>query len=197
MIWLYLTILAILAILALIILSPLRLIIKYKGSLKIKLKILCFSFNIYSETSSKKEKSSKIQNKREDKKKDGFVSNLIKEKGVIGSLKLFSKILKLSEDMLKKVSKGVSVNKMKVHLIIGATDAASAAIKYGQASAILYPTAAFITSWIQPKEYSVNITSDFLIEKISMDLELDISARVFYILYMLLIFSEKYSKLVN
>lgn len=193
MIWLYL-ILAILILLVILILSPLHVVIKYKDSerFKIKVKTLCFSFNLYSKSSHKNNKKNK---EKVSQKGSGFVSHNVKKRGFIDSLKFFSKILNLSGEILKKAIKGITLNKIKIIVNVGASDAASAAIKYGQVSALLYPSLAFITSLTKPKEYILNINPDFLSENISADLEFDISARTFYILFIFLVFAKKYSEL--
>ncbi len=194
MIWLY-AVLFILILIIILILSPLHLIIRYRDGrgFKIKIKLLCFSFNLYSESS--RENSGSTEKKSKEKT-IGFIPDIFKKRGIIESFKLFSKILNFSGEILKKAIRGIVLNKMRINMRIGASDAASTAIKYGQASALLYPLAAFITSLSNPKEYSINIAPDFLKEKISVDLELDISARVFRILFIFLAFAKKYSELI-
>lgn len=198
MIWLYL-ILAIFILLILLILSPLHLILSYNENegFKIKIGMLGFSFSPYSKPAKKNSKEAASELKEEHKQKNsGLFSDIFEKRGIIGSLKLIRKILNISSEMLKKAIKGIHLNKLKINTSIGASDAASAAIKYGQVSALLYPTVAFITSLTQPDQYSVNVKPNFLSEKISMDLELDISARTFYIIFIFLIFAKKYSELI-
>lgn len=193
MIWLY-VILAILILIIALTLLPLHIVIKRKDDegFKIKIKVLCFNFNLYSESSQKEHK--KVEREHKEKRVK-FIPDVMKKRGVIDSLKLFSKILNLSGEMIKKFIKGITLNKMKISIDVGASNAASAAIKYGQVSALLYPSLGFITSLSKPKEYSVKIRPDFLKEKISMNLELDISTQIFYILFIFLIFAKKYSEL--
>jgi hypothetical protein len=160
---------------------------------KIRIKSLCFSFDLGSKSSGKKHKKSNGRNKG---KSTGFVSNIVKERGFIGSLRFFYKILILSGKIMKKAIEGIRLNKMKISIDVGASDAAAVAIEYGQVSALLYPSVAFITSLTKPKEYKVNVSPNFLSEKISMDTELDISARAFYIVFIFLMFAKKYSELM-
>ncbi len=183
MLWIYI-ILIILMICILILVTPISLIIKYENQLEIHLKIWGISFKLpFSRTN----KKSKAKNK---KKHTPSPKN-----NILSSFKLIIKVIKASLKSLKKISHKININNLKIILDVGSPDSATTAIRYGQASAVVYSLASLISSVSPPKKYEVTVRPDFLKEKIYTDAEISISSRVFNILSMFVIFAKHYREL--
>ena len=83
-----------------------------------------------------------IKNKNNKKSKSSnkkFKINSNNKFSLCKKLELLPKILLITKDTIKKIVKNISFKKFKVIVKIGLSDAANTAIKYGQASAFLYP----------------------------------------------------------
>ena len=100
-------------------------------------------------------------------------------------LELLSKILLITKDTIKKIAKNISFKKFKLIVKIGLSDAANTAIKYGQASAFLYPLLEIIKEIFNPKNFVVNVVPDFLNEKIEVDFECEFRGNIFNIIFVL------------
>ena len=97
----------------------------------------------------------------------------------------------ITKDTIKKIVKNISFKKFKLIVKIGLSDAANTAIKYGQASAFLYPLLEIIKEIFNPKNFVVNVVPDFLNEKIEVDFECEFSGNVFNIISLLIfVFNE-------
>ena len=101
-------------------------------------------------------------------------------------LELLPKILLITKDTIKKIVKNISFKKFKLIVKIGLSDAANTAIKYGQASAFLYPLLAIIKEVFSPQNFVVNVVPDFLNEKIEVDFECEFSGNIFDIISVLM-----------
>lgn len=177
--------------LALILFAPINLVIEYNEHLKIKIKFWGIPFPVYSGGKKKKitekiEKKPKKRSKKHSAKKDIMLS--IRKVGII---------LKSTQDSLRQVAKKIKINTLKLILYIGADDAAENAIRYGQASAIIYPAVSIINTLSKPEETIINIIPNFPSEKINADFKIDIKSSVFNILVLVIILFRNYKKINN
>ncbi len=179
MIWLC-AVLLILILVLLLIFLPVNLVVKYKENFDVKIKIFGFNFS-FPYKSGKIADSNDSSNDKGKNYQSGFKSivNLLKQKGLIGSVELFTKILSSSMDIFRQLMKKVDFKKFKLLVAVGAKNAMETSMRYGQVSAAVYPIASAINSVSTPKELVVDVYPNFLQEKIAVDFEIDVKASIF------------------
>ena len=183
MIFLYL-ILIIFLIITVMLFVPINVRISYGKKIVLDISIMSFKFNFSNFIKNKDNKKSKSSNKK-FKIKSNNKGSLWKK------LELLPKILLITKDTIKKIVKNISFKKFKLIVKIGLSDAANTAIKYGQASAFLYPMMSIVKEVFNPKNFIVDIMPNFLDEKINLDFECKFSGNVFNIISLLIfVFNE-------
>ncbi len=155
-------ILAFVVIILLLFFLPIRLTIEYDKSLKLNVKILFFKFSFdFSDDKYDSENYKPIKNNNHSGKSLNSVLNTIKKKGLINSLKLILGILKTSGDLSLEIFKKINVNNLTFLLKLGGKDAASVAIKYGQACFLIYSLFGYLISLKSPEVYKLKVVPDF------------------------------------
>ena len=190
MLWFCVVLLILLIILSLILFLPIRVVIKYPSETVFKLIIFGISVKIPKGKKSKDSKSSSNSEKSERK-----VFETFKKRGFVKSMKMLYNILSACSEALKKLMSEITVNKFKVLIKTGAHDSASAAIRYGQASAVFYPLLSLFNSVASPKEFFAEIRPDFSDNSLSANIELDFSSNIFRMLCVFFVVIKKYRKL--
>ncbi len=185
MAWLY-TLTVLFTILILILFAPINVIFEYNENSKIKIKFMGIPFPAFSNIS----KKNKSPNQATRKSKKRPTKDILKSIGNIGNL------LKVAKDSLVCVSKKISIDTLRLVLCIGAEDAAEAAIKYGQASAIVYPTLSIINALSKPKELFINIVPNFPNEKINIDFKIKLKSSIFNLVALAIILFKKYKEII-
>lgn len=190
MLWFCVVLLILLIILSLILFLPIRVVIKYPNETVFKLIIFGIPVKIPKGKKSKDSKSSSNSEKSERK-----VFETFKKRGFVKSMKMLYNILSACSEALKKLMSEITVNKFKVLIKTGAHDSASAAIRYGQASAVFYPLLSLFNSVASPKEFFAEIRPDFSDNGLSANIELDFSSNIFRMLCVFFVVIKKYRKL--
>lgn len=190
MLWFCVVLLILLIILSLILFLPIRVVIKYPSETVFKLIIFGIPVKIPKGKKSKDSKSSSNSEKSERK-----VFETFKKRGFVKSMKMLYNILSACSEALKKLMSEITVNKFKVLIKTGAHDSASAAIRYGQASAVFYPLLSLFNSVASPKEFFAEIRPDFSDNGLSANIELDFSSNIFRMLCVFFVVIKKYRKL--
>lgn len=190
MLWFCVVLLILLIILSLILFLPIRVVIKYPSEIVFKLIIFGIPVKIPKGKKSKDSKSSSNSEKSERK-----VFETFKKRGFVKSMKMLYNILSACSEALKKLMSEITVNKFKVLIKTGAHDSASAAIRYGQASAVFYPLLSLFNSVASPKEFFAEIRPDFSDNSLSANIELDFSSNIFRMLCVFFVVIKKYRKL--
>lgn len=181
MIFLYL-ILIIFLIIPVMLFVPINVRISYSKKIIFNINIMGIKINFsdfIKNKNNKKSKSSKSSNKK-------FKINSNNKFSLWKKLELLLKILLITKDTIKKIVKNISFKKFKLIVKIGLSDAANTAIKYGQASAFLYPLLEIIKEIFNPKNFVVNVVPDFLDEKVEVDFECEFSGNIFDIISVLM-----------
>ena len=129
---------------------------------------------------------SDIDNKKSKSSNKKFKINSNNKFSLCKKLELLPKILLITKDTIKKIVKNISFKKFKLIVKIGLSDAANTAIKYGQASAFLYPLLEIIKEVFNPQNFVVNVVPDFLDEKVEVDFECEFSGNIFDIISVLM-----------
>lgn len=183
MIFLYL-ILIIFLIITVMLFVPINVRISYSKKIIFNINIMGIKINFSDFIKNKNNKKSKSSNKK-------FKINSNNKFSLCEKLELLPKILLITKDTIKKIVKNISFKKFKLIVKIGLSDAANTAIKYGQASAFLYPLLEIIKEVFNPKNFVVNVVPDFLDEKIEVNFECEFSGNIFDIISLLIfVFNE-------
>lgn len=201
MLWIYILLFIILALMCLLILLlfiPINLIIKHDKDLDVKLKILFFKFNLY-DSDSTKTKKSHINKSVSSSQNISFRKsiNKIKKIGIINFLNLIVEAIKTFGKIISGILQKIDFNDIVFNLEIGSTDACSTAISYGQASAAITLIYNHLISLEVLKSYQISVNPNFLSEKISCKLKLDVSFRIFNIILVLIRNRKEISNLLN
>ena len=178
MIFLYL-ILIIFLIITVMLFVPINVRISYGKKIVLDISIMRFKFNF----------SNLIKNKDNTKSKSSNKTVKINSNNKFSlwkKLELLPKILLITKDTIKKIVKNISFKKFKLIVKIGLSDAANTAIKYGQASAFLYPLLEIIKEVFNPQNFVVNVVPDFLDETVEVDFECEFSGNIFDIISVLM-----------
>lgn len=184
MIFLYF-VLIILLIITFILFVPINVRISYGKKIVLDISIMRFKFNFSNFIKNKNNKKSKSSNKKFKINSNNKFS-LFNKKNILKKLELLSKILLITKDTIKKIVKNISFKKFKLIVKIGLSNAADTAIKYGQASAFLYPLLAIIKEVFNPQNFVVNVAPDFLDEKVEVDFECEFRGNIFNMISVLM-----------
>ncbi len=184
--------LAVVVFLIFLLFSPTHLIFSYEENLKIKMKILGIKIKIFEKNKSETgkhatEKKQKNQNPKKSEKKRSLTENL----------QMASRLLKTSKDALTEIFEKITIEDLTFKLKITGQDAAAVAVNYGHASTAVYCIFSIINSIKRPKEYEVLVTPDFLSQKSQIELNLDLSARLFYLMFVTLKYAKKINEMIK
>ena len=185
-------VLAMLAFFVLLLFSPTHLIFNYEEKLKIKMKVLGIKINIFEKDKSKAKrqtstKKQKDQNPKKDKEKRSLAENL----------KMVSKLLKTSKDALREIFEKITIEDLTFKLKVGGNQAFSVAVNYGHASAAVYSIFALVNSIKPPKDYEVLVSPDFSSEKSRINFNLELSGRLFYLIFVTLKYAKKINQIIK
>ena len=172
--------LAILAFLILILLLPVHVIISYNEKLKFFMKIFGIKFSI----KNKSKKKEKIK-KQPVKSKEITSSNDEKPKSLIDRIEYFLEFIKASKDFILNILSRIKIEDLTFKLSVGGSDAFETATHYGQASSAVYSAFSAICCAKKPENYEVSVSPDFMSEKSSLVMNLDIKLQPIYMIYFL------------
>lgn len=196
MLWIYIllfTLIALISLLILLLFVPINIVIEYDKHLDIKLKILFFKFNLYGSNMTKKTQINKSISNSQNISFRKSISK-IKKIGIIKFLNLIVEAIKVSGTIISEILQKIDFNDTVFNLEIGSNDACSTAISYGQASIAMTIIYEYLVSLNILKSYQISVNPNFLSEKISCKLKLDVS---FKIIHMILVFIRNQKELSN
>ena len=194
MIWLYIMLL-ILILLIIILFLPVNVVVKYPETPNVKILILGIKLNVFNNGKSNcdKLKNGSLKPKNSDNK----VFEAFKKRGFVKSFQMMYDILNACREVFAKLMEEIIVNKVKLIVKAGAPNAFSAAMRYGQASAVVYPFMSAVNCISSPKDFTVEVVPDFLGEKITSEFEINVSSNIFRILCVVFFAVKKYRELYN
>lgn len=129
-------------------LSPMDLIFKYDKKIECILKFGFLKINL-----------NKFESKLTNEKKSSKTEKKIKKSKI--NIKKNLKLAKLFKNIFMQIIKKIKIKELNLVLNIGQEDAYNTAIKYGQASSIIYPFFRFIISKKEIKKYKISINPNF------------------------------------
>ena len=165
-----------------ILLGSVNATVEYDLDLKIKLKILCFKFTIFDSSKNDNEPESKPEKTKNSKMKT--IAKKLKRKDALDSLKAASKMLRTSTEIMKEFLEIINIDDLVLKLWVGGSDAADAAIRYGQACSIVYSAVGYVSSVKPLKKYDVSIAPNFTSEKTNFKFRLSITVKILKVLKM-------------
>lgn len=172
-------ILAIIAFLTLLLLVPFHLIINYDGKLGIFMKIFGIKFSIKGKSKNKAKKKKPKEKKKISNQKSA------ESKSLIDRIHYFLNLMKASKELVLNILNKIEIEDLTFKLKVGGSDPFETATHYGQASGAVYSAFSAICCSKKPINYEVNVSPDFMSEKSSLVMNLDIKLRPIYMIYFL------------
>ena len=183
-------ILAILAFLILLLLLPVHLIVSYNEKLGIFMKIFGIKFSVKNKSKKKaKSKNQPVENKEIVSKNDE------NPKSLIDRIQNFVNFIKASKDFILNILSRTKIEDLTFKLSVGGSDAFETATRYGQASSAVYSAFSAICCAKKPKNYEVSVSPDFMSEKSSLVMNLDIKLQPIYMIYFLIKYVQEIKNL--
>jgi hypothetical protein len=159
---------------------------------------LFFHYRFPTEETPEKEvqKKKKEEKKKEKPDKKQSVRDIIKEKGFAGFLKFLSELASIAAGAARRLFSHFVLKELKIHVVLGAEDAAATAILYGTISGVVYPAASTLVSAFRCRHYDVRIAPNFNEEELSAQMRIDGSARLVFLVAAGLYALVRYVKMI-
>lgn len=155
-------ILVFLLLLTILLLLPINAVIEYSSGGYVLIKYLFFKFEIpLKDWQDKEEITIEKTSKKEKKSNEGFVKNLVKNKGVVEAVSIIIDSLKTLILAVLDFLGNVKVIDFKFSLTVGQGDAAETGIVYGACSAVCYTALAVLNAMFEIDQQKVDISADF------------------------------------
>ncbi|MCD7722474.1 MAG: hypothetical protein LUH82_00790 [Clostridiales bacterium] len=207
----FLIVLAIIIVIFALVLSiSATLTVIYDNKWTVKLKVLWFEFDIklaeilqkllFSDKKTKENKEKAKKKKKEksnqpaeekpavkkerqgDKEpKPNYFKKLWDEEGIVGIFNLISNVSQSASKAVKILIKGFHIYSLYVKIIVGAPDAALAAMQYGKICSYYYPVKGIITTNLTVDNYDEFIAPDFIAEENEYEFQLIASLSIYTI----------------
>ena len=164
-------VLVLLCLIALLLLLPINAIIESSSGGYVLIKYLFFKFQIpLKDWQNKEETITKKENKKEKKDNEGFLKNLVKNKGVVEAVSIIVDSLKTLILAVLEFLGNVKIYDFKFSLTVGQGDAAETGIVYGACSAVCYTALAALNAIFEIDEQKVDISANFEHEVLDVSL---------------------------
>lgn len=177
---------SIIAFFILILSIPLKVSFSYEDKIHLSVKYLFIKLNILptDPNKKKKEKPPKKETppkekpkkeKPEGEKKPNPIIEMVKANGYDGMMAVIRNLGRILGIYGGKLFKSIVFDEIDLYISVGTGDAASTAIKYGEACQKVYPVFGFICSNNIVKKYDLNVEPDFLANKTQGEFFIDMS----------------------
>lgn len=159
--------LAIIFLIFLLTLCPLYIKLSFKDSLSIKVKFLFFTFTLFPVKTKNNpddlESNSESQKEKHElpSDKQNKILTIIKEKGVVGFLKIIKELVKIVLKSTKKVYNKMHIDYVNLDLVIADEDAAKTALKYAQVTSFLGMATSALLDKVNIEKYNINVYPGF------------------------------------
>lgn len=170
----FIIILVLLCLITVLLLLPINAIIEYSSGGYVLIKYLFFKFQIPLKDWQNKEENITVNTNKKDKKEkednEGFLKNLVKNKGVVEAVSIVVDSLKTLVLAVLEFLGNVKIFDFKFSLTVGQGDAAETGIVYGACSAVCYTALAAINAIFEIDEQKIDISADFEHEVLDISL---------------------------
>ncbi len=172
----------VLLLILLVLFVPVYARITYEDELRVQLWMLGVPISLLpsedkpEETEGKTAKTSASAKPSKVKELLGEVSRSFKEDGVAATLGYLTDLAKLAGQAVGCVLRSITVDKLKLELIVADGDVDATAIRYGQVCSVLYPALTAIAGVIKVRKRGLRVEPNFLMENstVSADVRLHI-----------------------
>ncbi len=165
-------ILAALAVLLLLLLFlPSFLRITYNGELRVRLWVLGVPLTLLPAPPDKKQKKAAPPDKKAPKppgKGQQLARELtaaFREDGLAATLELLRQLAVIAGQALGRVLRAITVDSLRLELLIAAGDPATTAVRYGEVCGVLYPALAAVGGAVRIRRRQVRLEPNFLLEQ--------------------------------
>lgn len=161
----WIVLLGILLFLVFLLFLPVSLCISFEEEIKGRIKFCFFTVFVFSGKQKQSLKKKRKPTVEKEKNSALNVSNLIKQRGLFGFLKIMLQIGKLGEETAKKIFSHFIIKDLKLKIRVSGEDAAKTAIIYGQVCSSVYPAMSILLSHAKYQNYEIQITPEFAAQK--------------------------------
>lgn len=170
----FIIILVLLCLITVLLLLPINAVIEYSSGGYVLIKYLFFKFQIPLKDWQNKDENITVNTNKKDKKEkkdnEGFLKNLVQNKGVVEAVSIVVDSLKTLVLACIEFLGNVKVYDFKFSLTVGQGDAAETGIVYGACSAVCYTALAAINAVFEIDEQKIDISADFEHEVLDISL---------------------------
>ncbi|MGN1043456.1 MAG: DUF2953 domain-containing protein [Acutalibacteraceae bacterium] len=183
--WYKYLIFIILILIFIILFMPINFYIRYQQKWSCRVRVLGFEFEF--DTSGSNSKKSKSSNS-----KFNDVTKNLKSKGFISSLKYIVSVTFLTVKTARAFLRRIKIKYLNLHVFISGEDAYETAIKYGQASAVIYPSINYLKEILRIKKLNLMVEPDFKSLKSKILFETGFKVNIFNLLVVIIKFIKNY-----
>lgn len=160
--------------------------VHYENDIELSVRWLFLKFNLmpmkekHKKKDKKKEKpknDSEVVKEPKEKKKDNMFIRFYRNRGVDGVVELLNDTANAISGMFKRIGRAFLFEELYVSLLVGKSDSADTAIKYGETCSAAFPAMGLIVSTMRVKKYSIEINPDFIHGKNNAKFHTKISVR--------------------
>ena len=192
---------AVVVFIAILLFLPVKIDLNYDQNFALKIRY--FGITVFNNQNNRKPKNNKKKSKKQTvekknkakKKKDNFIVSTYKQKGLLGSIDYFGKILALVLKKLWWLLKRFKFRKFKLNLTVATNDAANTAIKYGRICAACYPTISLLETFADFKAKEINIDADFDKKESDFKISFTMSTKLIFLITVTVSAITQYLKL--
>lgn len=176
---------------------PIHILISYNRSLSIKVKLFFVSINLFPFSEKFIKNINNFKKTNPNKKPKKHKKSKTEYDNILNKIKFSKTIVSLLFYHLKKVIKKINFKINYLKLGITGEDAADTAIKYEKYRISISALFPFFRNILSFKEENINIYPNFLESEFPLEFDFDISFKLIFILYEMLIFTKNYVKIPN
>ena len=144
---------------------PMFVHVSFQDFLKLKIKFLCFSFELFSPKDPKNNEKDVSAAKNANKSDSNLVNSkffsIIREKGFFGFLKLLKQVAEILINSAKKVLKKVHISSFDLYLLVASESAAQTAVNYGKVHALVSSVEAVLLNHVPKNNYYIEVIPGF------------------------------------
>ena len=163
------------AFLIFVLFSSARVKIKFDEDIRVKVGFWFLSFTVYPKKEKADKKKVKKTPEKKQEKEPNYLSQMIKQDGIIETVGFFIDTVKELLDKINSLVGHIHIDKLFLVVGVGDEDAASAAIKCGVINAVLYPFLGYLAS--KTKFYKNDVTVHPMYDEESY-IKLEVKARI-------------------
>ncbi len=172
---------------AIVLACPVVADIRFRDSFMVKISVLGIPFTVFPKKERKAEKIKKQKKKKPADKKEktgkfSKIKGILEREGLSGLLDFFKELAGVAAGTGKKLFSHLVIYRISVEIAVSDEDAAQAAIRYGQACAVVYPAVSVVMAAAKCKRSHVCVIPDFDNKKTKADFRLKAGIRPIFVL---------------